>query len=504
MSQGRTKGLREEAGQLKLEEFIVNANPQTPKNQRETNKPRKRKTPPSLEKENQPKKYNLEHEVTDHPILEETIKMSSTDPTVYELKTDDPIITAMERLLEPMWTDICDILKSQKDMKVDFLLIDKLKEENVTLTKRVEKVETINETLTKQICALEDRILQNNVIIHGIPESPWETDDVRQEKLYYAFSETVLGTSIDQRMDTARSMHIAGSRRIGRFRQMSARPISVEMQYKSDADYLIANRRYFSKGIFIDREYSKETESARKILRPYLKAARKLPKYQRKCRLDGGTLILKGLSYTVDTLHKLPEELHAFNISSSSNDTVFGFFGSMNPLSNFYPIQYDHKGKSFHSSEQYIQYTKAMFFGDEQCAKHIMSTDTALESKAVSRNITGFDYTKWEEVAKQQCKEGICAKFMSDKTLQNTLLGTSDKTIVECCRDKVWGTGIPLHEESCLDPRNWGSQGILGEILQELRTELKLLTSDNSEEDCESQVNQDPPGNPPDQTMDTG
>ena len=279
--------------------------------------------------------------------------------------------------------------------------MNRLKEENIILTERVKRVEELNESLSKRVCALEDRILQNNIIIHGIQEGPWETEEIRQEKLYYAFSDTVLGRTIEERMDTARTMYITSSKRIGKFRQMSSRPISVEMLYKSDAEYLLRNRRHFSEGIFIDREYSKETEAARKILRPYLKAARKIPTYQRKCRLEGDTLVLKGLSYTVKTLHKLPDELSASNISSTSDENTFGFFGSINPLSNFYPTKYEFEGNVFHSSEQYIQYTKAKYFGDDECAKNILSTNSALECKEAARGITGFDYTRWEEQAKK-------------------------------------------------------------------------------------------------------
>ena len=145
---------------------------------------------------------------------------------------------------------------------------------------------------------------------------------------------------------------------------MSSRPISVEMLYKSDADYLLNNHKYFSEGIYINKEYSKETEAARKILRPYFKAARKMPKYQRKCRLEGNTLVLRGISYTVDSLHKLPDELQGHDISSSTDESTFGFFGSINPLSNFHQMEYTFKGKTFHSSEQLIQYKKAKFFKD--------------------------------------------------------------------------------------------------------------------------------------------
>ena len=37
----------------------------------------------------------------------------------------------------------------------------------------------------------------------------------------------------------------------------------------------------------------------------------------------------------------------------------------------------------------------------------------------------------------------------------------------------MWGTGVPLHVDNCLDKSQWTSQGILGEVLQELRVKLK-------------------------------
>ena len=54
---------------------------------------------------------------------------------------------------------------------------------------------------------------------------------------------------------------------------------------------------------------------------------------------------------------------------------------------------------------------------------------------------------------------------------------TKNKLIVECTQDTLWGTGIPLDNEKCLDSTMWkghGSkrQGIMGEILCEIRQEL--------------------------------
>ena len=35
--------------------------------------------------------------------------------------------------------------------------------------------------------------------------------------------------------------------------------------------------------------------------------------------------------------------------------------------------------------------------------------------------------------------------------------------------DYVWGTSVPLHEDNVLNQERWVNQGILGEMLQELR-----------------------------------
>ena len=55
---------------------------------------------------------------------------------------------------------------------------------------------------------------------------------------------------------------------------------------------------------------------------------------------------------------------------------------------------------------------------------------------------------------------------------------TKNKLIVECTKDTLWGTGAPLNNENCLDSTMWKGhgtkkQGIMGEILCEIRRELE-------------------------------
>ena len=230
------------------------------------------------------------------------------------------------------------------------------------------------------------------------------------------------------------------------------------------------------KGIYIDREYPIEIEFQCKALRPILTAARKIPSLKKKCKLEGATLKIKGKRYNLKTLHKLPPELDVFKLSSKTNEetNVVGFFGQLNPLSNFHYAPFKYNGINFHSSKQLIQYQKSLFAKDTECCNRILATDTAIECKLLSSKIQNLDAEAWDDTAKEACKPGIRCKFQQNPILMDCLLNTGDKTIVECAKDVVWGNGVPLAMDHCLDSTKWLSQGgILGEILTEIREEEK-------------------------------
>ena len=102
----------------------------------------------------------------------------------------------------------------------------------------------------------------------------------------------------------------------------------------------------------------------------------------------------------------------------------------------------------------------------------ILSTEDALESKLLARDIVGYDERRWKEVAYQECYKGIFEKFAQNEELKKVLLNTGNKTLVESSYDQIWGTGIPLSDPSCLDQSKWHSPGILSKLLMD--THLKL------------------------------
>ena len=84
-----------------------------------------------------------------------------------------------------------------------------------------------------------------------------------------------------------------------------------------------------------------------------------------------------------------------------------------------------------------------------------------------------MDESKWEEEAGNICLPGIRAKFYQNPMAMDTLLyKTGNKRIVKCASDHLWGNGMPLGNPACLDSTKWISQGILGQMLECIRSEV--------------------------------
>ena len=176
----------------------------------------------------------------------------------------------------------------------------------------------------------------------------------------------------------------------------------------------------------------------------------------------------------MSTIHKLPSDINGFASLSKIDTNTVAFFGELNPFSNFHTTPFRINNKNYHCSEQYIQETKALHFGDTDTANAILQSKTALDCKLLARDIRNYDHESGRNHAKELCKPGLAAKFSSSEPLLNLLKSTGNKMIVEACHDQHWGTGIPLKDKDCLNHEKWAGQGILGEVLCELRSELSV------------------------------
>ena len=222
----------------------------------------------------------------------------------------------------------------------------------------------------------------------------------------------------------------------------------------------------------MNQEYGEETEKERRFLQPVLQAATKKSEYRRQCRLEEDHLVIKGKTFTRQNIQDLPENISAYRAMSKENENTVGFFGELNPLSNFHRCVFKVNDKWFHSSEQYIQMKKALYFGDQAAAHKIEAADDAPECKRLSREIELFDAEAWNEIAANETYFGISEKFRQTTNLKKILLQTGDKTIVECSYDKIWGSGIHLNNVNVLNKETWVGDNLLGKTLMDIRNDI--------------------------------
>ena len=198
-------------------------------------------------------------------------------------------------------------------------------------------------------------------------------------------------------------------------------------------------------------------------------------------------VVIQGKDYTLNNLHELPEDINCFKATSKSDDETVGFFGEANPLSNFHPAKFIHECQIYISSEQFIQATKAAYFSDLDTHMKIMGCKTSFDCKQISWSIKNVDSKHWDAVAVSLCEPGIGEKFVQNPHLMDTLIRrTENKMIVECTKDRLWGTGTTLSEESCLNRDRWITQGILGRILECIRNEYKSNVALSSQQSAET------------------
>ena len=138
---------------------------------------------------------------------------------------------------------------------------------------------------------------------------------------------------------------------------------------------MLKNKKKLPKGVFVDKEYCKATEKEHHLLRPIIKAARRMESYKGLCRLEGAQLVLDGKRYHRKNLHTLTDGLGVLDVTSKRNEDTIAFFGELNPFSNFHGCNFTCDGQNFHSFEQYIQWKKAKLFGDRTAMNNILNSE---------------------------------------------------------------------------------------------------------------------------------
>lgn len=155
--------------------------------------------------------------------------------------------------------------------------------------------------------------------------------------------------------------------------------------------------------------------------------------------------------------------------------TVF-FYKADEPngyLSNFYPASFELKGKTFNCVEQYMMWSKAILFKDNETAEQILRESNPAKIKGLGRQVKGYKDSYWASVRYEIVKEGLLAKFSQNDDLREQLLDTNGK-FAECAKnDCIWGIGLGIQDPRRIDRMQWNGQNLLGFALEEVYRELQ-------------------------------
>ena len=124
---------------------------------------------------------------------------------------------------------------------------------------------------------------------------------------------------------------------------------------------------------------------------PIYHLAKSIPHYCEKCKLVNDRLIINGNSYQIEDITNLPTYLAVCKATEKSNDMHIVFSGELSPYSNFHHSPFIVNGQQFHSSKHWVQYQKALMFGDSFTANQILQCETPIECKKLGYNINGVD-----------------------------------------------------------------------------------------------------------------
>ena len=400
------------------------------------------------------------------------------------------IDSSIKEALDTMSKNVNTAIEQNPTVKQHGEQLDSLETENMILKKKVHAMEGKQKQMDKKITEMERKALQNNLIFKGIPETEWEKEAQSKKKVYDELAMLADGNTDQTKLKSAKKIGIRVCKRIGRYNKDKSHPLSVKFLCKEDVDYILNKKTNLRTGVYVDREYPTEIEKKRKLLRPILTAAKKQKKFRKRCKMVNDLLVIKGKKYGISkgqgikSINKLPKSINPAKISSRCNDEVYGYFGELNPLSNFHRAPFTYENFTYHCSEQFIQKKKAELFKDTSSVKKIEEAKTGLDCKLLGNKIANSKKSTWEKRAKELCTPGIKQKFIENREALITLIkATGQKSIAECTKDTVWGCGIVLQDDNCLVKSEWINQGIMGEILEGVRRDLAYLVQDNPNPD---------------------
>jgi len=143
-------------------------------------------------------------------------------------------------------------------------------------------------------------------------------------------------------------------------------------------------------------------------------------------------------------------------------------------LSQWWPCIFSDYKHRYNSAEQYMMVQKAELFSNYALIPELIKQNNPSTIKQMGRKVSNFIPSDWDQFKFDIVVAGNLLKFSQNKKLQEYLLSTGDKLLVEASPyDRVWGIGLNPDDENKSKPNNWRGNNLLGFALMEVRNQLR-------------------------------
>ncbi len=278
------------------------------------------------------------------------------------------LIETMTNRMEKLEQHISETIDLKCAEKIEHLeeRVDNIREGMIDMSV---DMDIIREKANKQREELNDlgvRSRENNLLFAGFPENRGESEE-DMENLVREQIAKITDPEILKKHPNLKDAVITKIHRNKQFKQDQTRPRDIIVKflnYKERAAVL-KGKRAMDEGIYVNPDYPPSVVFAERTLKPILNIVKGTPYGENKrVKLVAGVLFVDHKRYTLHNLVALPSAIKFYQNSIRSSFEVLAWFGILSIFSNFFwaPMVID--GKEFATAEQFIQYCKALFFGD--------------------------------------------------------------------------------------------------------------------------------------------
>uniref|UniRef100_A0A914NVT7 NADAR domain-containing protein n=1 Tax=Meloidogyne incognita TaxID=6306 RepID=A0A914NVT7_MELIC len=166
-------------------------------------------------------------------------------------------------------------------------------------------------------------------------------------------------------------------------------------------------------------------------------------------------------------------------IRDKDGQEILPFFTKRYVFSNHFDCIFVVDGVTFHSSESYYMYYKALYSYNYEIAEQILSLKSAALVKKLGSNLPGHNTKKWRKICILVMSISNWYKYNQNPELRRILLSTRGILLVEASRsDQYWSCGLEMHSKDIVDKKKWRGLNVLGRILMSIRDRILKMSAE--------------------------